>query len=293
LNFGWRTQWQVWNCSKLEIRWRCIFPSRWLLAVLPNIDKFAARNLPAAVFNLVFPDDCRVCGSPLREISRIPVCPSCLTAPEPLVAAYFCVDCNTPFLNAFPLDENGRCGLCRRGLTGFDAAFSYGEYDGPLRKLIHLFKYGRLKPLALPLGKLLASALPRDWRYDMVVPMPLHWRRGWERGFNQSELLAKVVAARLGAPLVKAVGRKRRTPSQAGLTNAQRRINVAGAFVCNKKFHVKDRHVLLVDDVLTTGATASACAAVLKRAGAKRVTVLTLARVDRRKSTVVSSTSGA
>ena len=181
--------------------------------------------------------------------------------------------------------------MCRRGLTGFDAAFSYGEYEGRLRQLIHLFKYGRLKPLARPLGKLLASALPRDWRYDMVIPMPLHWRRSWERGFNQSELLARVVAERLGAPLVNAVCRKRRTPSQAGLTNAQRRTNVAGAFACSKKFSVKDLHVLLVDDVLTTGATASACAAVLKRAGAKRVTVLTLARVDRRKSTVVSSTS--
>lgn len=208
-----------------------------------------------------------------------------------MVAEYFCAGCNAPFLNSFPLDENGRCGLCRRGLTGFDAAFSYGEYDGPLRKLIHLFKYGKLKPLAGPLGKLMASAVPREWKYDMVVPLPLHWRRNWERGFNQSELLAKVVAARLGAPLVKAMGRKRRTPSQAGLTNSQRRTNVAGAFVCNKKLSVKDRHVLLVDDVLTTGATAGACAAVLKRAGAKRVTVLTLARVDRRKSSFVSSIS--
>jgi ComF family protein len=243
------------------------------------------------VFNLVFPDDCRVCGTPLHEVSRIPVCADCLSSPAPLVAEYFCIDCKTPFLNAYPLDENGRCGLCRRGLAGFDAAFSYGEYDGTLRKLIHLFKYDRLKPLARPLGKLLASALPREWKYDMVVPIPLHWRRGWERGFNQSELLAKVLSARLGAPMLRAVRRRRRTPSQAGLTNAQRRTNVAGAFVCNKRFSVRDRHVLLVDDVLTTGATASACAAVLKRAGAKRVTVLTLARVDRRKSTVVSSTS--
>jgi len=242
------------------------------------------------VFNLVFPDDCRVCGVRLREVSRVPVCSTCLSAPKPLLAEYFCVDCKAPFLNAFPLDDNGRCSLCRRGLTGFDAAFSFGEYDGTLRKLIHLFKYDRFKPLARPLGKLLASALPRDWKYDMVVPMPLHWRRSWERGFNQSELLGKALSTKLGAPLVRAVRRKRRTPSQAGLTNAQRRVNVAGAFVWNKRVSVKDRHVLLVDDVLTTGATASACAAVLKRAGAKRVTVLTLARVDRRKSTVVSST---
>ncbi|MEO8131291.1 MAG: ComF family protein [Bryobacteraceae bacterium] len=228
---------------------------------------------------------------PLCEVSRIPVCATCISAPTPLAAAFFCADCHTPFLNASPLDENGRCGLCRRGLTGYDAAYAYGEYDGPLRKLIHLFKYGRLKPLASPLGKLLASALPRDRRYDLVVPMPLHWRRGWERGFNQSELLASVIAARLGVPVRRAVRRKRRTPPQAELTNAQRRLNVAGAFVCHRKSSVRDRHVLLVDDVLTTGATASACAGALKRAGAKRVTVLTLARVDRRKSAVVSSTS--
>ena len=125
----------------------------------------------------------------------------------------------------------------------------------------------------------------------MIVPIPLHWTRAWQRGFNQSELLSKILAKRINTPLVRAVGRKRRTPAQAGLTNAQRRTNVSGSFVWNKRCPVKDRHVLLVDDVLTTGATASACASVLKRAGAKRVTVLTLARVDRRKSTVVSSAS--
>ena len=157
---------------------------------------FAARRVPAALFNLVFPDDCRVCGSPLAISLEFPFVLPVFPRQSHWLPSISASDCHTPFLNAFPLDANGRCGLCRRGLTGFDAAFSYGEYDGPLRKLIHLFKYGRLKPLALPLGKLLASALPRDWRYDLVVPMPLHWRRGWERGFNQSELLAKVVAAK-------------------------------------------------------------------------------------------------
>jgi ComF family protein len=232
-----------------------------------------------------------VCGVSLHEVSRIPVCSACLSAPQPLIAEYFCIDCKTPFINAFPLDSDGRCGLCRRGLTGFDSVFSFGEYDGALRKLIHLFKYQQLKPLARPLGKLLASALPREMQFDVIVPMPLHWTRAWQRGFNQSELLGKMLAGRINTPLMRAIRRKRRTPAQAGLTNAQRRTNVAGAFVWNKKYSVKDRHVLLVDDVLTTGATASACASVLKRAGAKRVTVLTLARVDRRKSTVVSSAS--
>ena len=114
--------------------------------------------------------------------------------------------------------------------------------------------------------------------------MPLHWRKRLERGFNQSELLAKFLAKRTGIPLVKSLQRRKQTDPQAGLTRAQRRTNVAGAFEVNRRQEVQGRHILLIDDVLTTGATASACSAVLKRAGAKRVTVLTLARADRRKS---------
>jgi ComF family protein len=211
------------------------------------------------------------------------VCEECLATPEPFVAEYFCVECQTPFLNASPLDEDGRCSLCRLGLSGFDAAFSYGEYDGVLRKLIHLFKYGRVYPLAPRLGALLSRALPRTATFDVIVPMPLHWRRRWQRGFNQSELLAKVLSRRTGLPVVRAVSRRKSTPPQAGLTSAERRVNVSGAFKVGKKEQVQGRHVLLIDDVLTTGATAGACSAALKRAGAARVTVLTLARVDRRR----------
>jgi ComF family protein len=239
--------------------------------------------MPVAVFNSVFPDECRVCGAPLKNISRIPVCEDCLSKPEPFVAEYFCVECHSPFLSAAPLDENGRCSLCRRGMSGFDAAFSFGEYDGVLRKLIHLYKYGRVYPLASRLGVLLGRAVPRNSEFGAVVPMPLHWRRRWRRGFNQSELLAAVIARRLGLPLVNAVRRRKSTPPQAGLTSAERRTNVAGAFQVRNRRSIEGRHVLLIDDVLTTGATASACAAALKRGGASRVTVLTLARVDRRK----------
>jgi ComF family protein len=114
--------------------------------------------------------------------------------------------------------------------------------------------------------------------------MPLHWRKRLERGFNQSELLAKVLSKRTGIPVVNALRRRKSTTPQAGLTRAQRRTNVAGAFEADQRERIDGRHVLLIDDVLTTGATASACAAVLKRAGARRVTVLTLARADRRKS---------
>jgi ComF family protein len=201
---------------------------------------------------------------------------------EPLTAEYYCVNCRTPFLNSFPLDDDGRCTLCRRGLNGFDAAYSYGSYDGSLRQLIQLLKYGRGATLAAPLTNLLMVALPREQRFDAIVPMPMHWRRRWERGFNQAELLARGIARRTGIPLRKAVRRQRATPPQAGLSSARRRLNMAGAFRVPRADSVQGRRILLIDDVMTTGASAGACAQALKRAGAAYVAVLTVARADRR-----------
>jgi ComF family protein len=270
-------------------RWRWIFSSRWLTPGTTPVDSSVARKLPAALLSLVFPDDCRICGAGLDTASNIPICRNCLSAPKPLLAEYFCSQCQTPFLNDAPLTDDGVCRLCALGLNSFDRAYSFGEYTGTLRKAIHLLKYGGIQSLSRPLGKLLVSAVPRDDSFDVVVPLPLHWRRRWKRGFNQSELLARVVARRLGLPLSKTLKRSRPTGSQAGLTNAQRRKNVAGAFAAARRSSVENKHVLLIDDVLTTGATVNAAAAALKRAGARRVTVLTLARVDRRQSAVLGA----
>jgi ComF family protein len=212
----------------------------------------------------------------------VPVCGACLKAPAPLDAEYFCSACGTPFRNRFPLDERGVCPLCRAGLRGFDAAYCYGAYEGVLRELIHLYKYGGMRPLARPLSVLLSGALPRDQRFDLVVPVPLHWRRRWQRGFNQSELLARGMAQRCGVPMRGVLRRARSTDAQAGLSHARRRRNVAGAFRLRRRARIAGMRVLLVDDVMTTGATAAACAVALKRAGARHVALLTLARVDRR-----------
>jgi len=181
--------------------------------------------------------------------------------------------------------------LCRLGLRGFDAVYSYGSYEGTLRQLIHVFKYGGVRPLAGTFGRFMAQALPREAEFDLIVPMPLHWLKKYQRGFNQAELLANEIAVRWGAPVVNAVRRRKYTSTQAGLTNAKRRLNVAGAFAIPKRFRKRldGKHVLLTDDVMTTGATAGACARALKRAGATRVTLLTLARTDRR--TVMDQTS--
>jgi ComF family protein len=225
-----------------------------------------------------------VCGAPLQEVSRIPVCLTCLKPPEHFRAEYFCISCRTPFRNGFPLDAEGRCALCRSGLRGFDAAYSFGAYETRLRDLIHLYKYGKIRTLARPLGELLVQALPRDERFDAIVPVPLHWRRRWQRGFNQSELLARVVSRRTGIPVIAALRRERHTAMQAGLSNSSRRRNVTGAFACRGALakRIEGRRILLIDDVMTTGSTAAACAAVLRRAGARRVALLALARADRR-----------
>jgi ComF family protein len=172
--------------------------------------------------------------------------------------------------------------LCRLGLTGFDKVYTFGSYEDTLRELIHLFKYGRIRPLARVLGELTARAIPREHRFDLIVPMPLHWRKRWSRGYNQSELLAKEVARRWGVPVKNIVRRVKATAPQAGLSNSKRRLNVRAAFRMRKGSNIKGLRVLLIDDVVTTGSTASACASVLKRAGAGHVAVAAVARTDRR-----------
>ena len=228
----------------------------------------------------MFPDECAICERPLRKFSRVPICGECLREPAPLISEYFCLNCRTSFRNSFPLDSEGRCMLCRRGARGFDEAFCYGAYEGTLRELIHLFKYSGMRRLARPLGDLLSNALPRDRQFDAVTPVPLHWRRWWQRGFNQSELLGKVIARRRGIPLIRVLRRGFATRAQAGLTHAQRRENVAAAFRARRS--VAGLRILLIDDVMTTGATAGACARALKKAGARSVSLLALARVERR-----------
>ena len=178
------------------------------------------------------------------------------------------------------MDEEGRCALCRNGLRGFDAAYCYGAYGGVLRRLIHLFKYQRVRTLEGPLADCLLRALPRDLRFDAIVPVPLHWRRRWRRGFNQCELLARQVSRRTGIPVAKALRRPSASRAQAGLTLAARRHNVTTRSF-SARSTVAGQSILLLDDVLTTGSTATACARALKQAGAVRVSVLTVARADR------------
>lgn len=181
-----------------------------------------------------------------------------------------------------------RCGLCRRLEPPFVKATAYGSYDGGLRELIHVLKYEQVRPAAVVLGRMLAesiSGLEPYWtRHDvLVVPVPLHRKKVRQRGFDQSELIAQH-ALKLGGADSKMIlhprilERRRETQSQIGLTRHQRRENLRGAFVVARPEEIAGREILLVDDVFTTGTTASECARVLRRAGASKVFVATVAR---------------
>ncbi|MFZ0199885.1 MAG: ComF family protein [Candidatus Sulfotelmatobacter sp.] len=170
----------------------------------------------------------------------------------------------------------------------FTRAVAYGSYEGGLRELIHLLKYAGVRPAANVLGRMLAEAIARfeagfPDNGVAVVPVPLHRSKLRQREFNHAELIARAAmkfnrAAGSLQLFPTLLERKRETPSQTGLTSHQRRENVRGAFGVTDAEALKGREVLLVDDVYTTGATVSECARVLRRAGARRVWVATVAR---------------
>lgn len=200
-----------------------------------------------------------------------------------------CFICGERILSPYVFaGDNGepRCGLCRRMEPPFARALAYGSYDGGLRELIHLLKYDGVRPAANVLGRMLGEVIaglePSMSDSVTVVPVPLHARKLRQRGFNQSEMIARS-ASKLRPPgkFVQAPNlllRQRETQSQIGLTRHQRRENMRGAFAVAKPEELAGREVLLVDDVFTTGTTASECARVLRRAGAVKVWVATVAR---------------
>lgn len=180
------------------------------------------------------------------------------------------------------------CGLCRRLQPPYVKATAYGSYESGLRELIHLLKYERVRPAASVLGRMLAEAIA-DFRnsfqdaHVLVVPVPLHSRKQRQRGYNQSDLIARAALKLRGADGRFQMGarilqRRRETQSQIGLSSHQRRENIRGAFVVVQSDAIASREILLVDDVFTTGTTVSECARVLRRAGASKVYVATVAR---------------
>ena len=180
-----------------------------------------------------------------------------------------------------------RCGLCRRLEPPFVKAVAYGSYEGGLRDLIHLLKDQQVRPAANVLGRMLAESIARlepslGDAHLLVVPVPLFPAKLRQRGFNQSELIARIALklspSRCRYALVDGLERTRETVSQSGLTRHQQRENLRGAFRAKNLDKISEHDILLVDDVFSTGTTASECSRVLRRAGASRVWVATVAR---------------
>jgi ComF family protein len=185
------------------------------------------------------------------------------------------------------------CRACRLAPPAFERAVSFGPYEGRMRSAIHALKYERMRPAAVRLGGMLAQAistlLPDAPDEMLVIPVPLHRSKHAERGFNQARLLAAhaLDALRATHPAWRltlassTLMRLRATESQASLTPRKRRRNVRGAFMVSDPHDVAGKHILLVDDVMTTGATARAASKILVQAGAASVWVATLARAKR------------
>jgi ComF family protein len=210
-----------------------------------------------------------------------PFCAACWAA-LPLWSDVGCPGC----ARLFPgLPAGARCEECRRAPPPFEWLHAAGAYRDGLRAAIHALKFRGRVAVAAPLAALLAergaALVGTAGPIDAVVPVPLHPARLAERGFNQAELLAAPCARAWERPLVTgALVRTRPTRPQTELDAAERSANVAGAFAVRRPAALAGRRVLLIDDVLTTGATARAAARALREAGAAAVDVLVLARVD-------------
>jgi len=232
----------------------------------------------AGLADVVFPRLCPGCGERSDRAGRH-VCWRCVGG-LPLRDQSVCERCGLPVEG--PIGHRFICGACRTDPPAFDQARSASAFGLLTRRLIHLFKYNRHLWLREDLVDLLDGCLRAQFdaaAVDLVVPVPLHPAKRRARTYNQAALLAGGLARRLGKPhRPRVLARVAWTSTQTRLSRTERRKNVLGVFKVADAAAVRGRTVLLVDDVMTTGATLHACARILKKAGAARVWCVTVAR---------------
>jgi ComF family protein len=237
----------------------------------------AGKTLTKGLVHLLYPNTCWACGQDLGE-EQSSFCLPCRTAltTDPHATCPRCSSSVGPYTNL----EHG-CTQCRHESFHFDRVFRLGPYEGLLREVILRFKHGYGEGLAEVMGRLWAEHAGEKLRAErphLVVPVPLHWRKHWQRGYNQSQILARVLAKHLHVPCrPRWLRRVRCTPPQTSQAPSSRRDNVRGAFRAREGLLLEGKTVLLVDDVLTTGSTASEAARALRIARPARIVVAVLA----------------
>jgi competence protein ComFC len=229
------------------------------------------------LLELFYPSNCVGCGHP--QDFGILLCDQCKET-SPRIQAPFCRRCSRPFEGLIAGEFS--CPNCEDRTPAFDCVVSNHQAKGVLRDLIHRFKYGRQFYLRRVLAEYLIEAL-QDKRIqtaptDCLVPVPLHPTRLRERGFNQAEALAETLSKRMRLPVLRCIERRRYTNTQTRFDRVERMENLRNAFALRKNSDVRGKHLLLLDDVLTTGSTLHECALVLRAAGAESVRAITVAR---------------
>jgi len=239
------------------------------------------NNILAPIFNIFFPNRCLFCGSLLEEGSCI--CDRCISIIE-IIETDFCKVCGAPILE---MDKNdvdlSSCFQCRSLIFSFRKNESLAIFSGIVRRLIHEYKFNRRRSLSKLFGNLLVK-YKKEYilDHDLIVPMPLSVSRFSERGFNQSNLVAEEISKSIPVQYYgEVLDRKGKSKPQSSIYNLKERFsNLRDKFYVKKKYwnYINNSNILIIDDVVTTGATASVCADVLLKEGAKNVDILSIAR---------------
>jgi len=236
------------------------------------------RTIRTAIRYLLLPGACFACHR-LLSADDDAFCSDCQDLFR-VESAWVCPRCSATV--GFGTDVAEGCTSCRGERWCFERVVRLGPYEGALRELILRMKHRSGEDLARAVGERWAAVMAAKLatqRIDVVVPVPMHWRRHWQRGFNVAACLAEALAQRLGVPCENGCLRKQRmTRTQSSLSPAERRTNLRGAFTISHGHRVRGKSVLLVDDVLTTGCTANEASRLLRDAGAQQIVVAVVAR---------------
>ncbi len=228
------------------------------------------KNITSIIFNSLYPSICPICENKSNSFSTSPICAECWAEIKQYDGPS-CSICALPFVS----EKSEICGNCLKKSPLFTQVIAFGLYEGILKEAISQFKFYGIKRLAAPIGNLLMNLdIPES---DAIIPVPMTKKGLLMRGFNQSVLIGKIISKRRHIPiLIDVLYKIKETPPQVGLSASERLKNLTGAFLA--KGDLSGKSIILIDDVMTTGATVTECTRALLKAGAKEVIVLVLAR---------------